>query len=294
LLQFPNIDPEIFSIELMGYHFSLRWYALAYIIGFFVALYIMKYFVKKRFLWRAKVPPMEVEATDRILTYLIFGVILGGRIGYVLFYNLRYYADHPLDILRLWDGGMSFHGGFLGVIVAGAIFCYLNSCNILSAADLISLATPPGLFLGRLANFANAELWGASTELPWGVIFPGIRAQDCPGIVGACARHPTQVYEAVLEGLLLLIILLIMAHKGCLKKPGLISGCFILGYGISRFLVEFFRTPDPQFFTEDNKLGFAYQWGEYGFTMGQALSAPMIFCGIILIFFALLRSRLNH
>lgn len=237
---------------------------------------------------------MAVEATDRILTFLIIGVIMGGRLGYVLFYNLDHYAAQPLDIIRVWDGGMSFHGGFLGVILAGIVFCYLNSCNIFSVADLISLATPPGLFLGRLANFVNAELWGAPTALPWGVVFPGARAQDCPGVLGACARHPTQVYEALLEGLLLLMVLLYLAQKGHLKRPGFITGCFIFGYGISRFLVEFFRTPDPQFFSKDNKLGYAYQWGEFGMTMGQALSAPMIFCGVVLITFALIKYRLNY
>ena len=291
MLPFPNIDPEIFSINLFGFQLSLRWYALSYIAGFFVALVLMKYFVRKRFLWRFETPPMDTDAADRILTYLIVGTILGGRLGYVLFYNLQYYLARPQDIVRVWDGGMSFHGGFLGVVLAGIFFCYTNKINILSAADLIALATPPGLFFGRLANFANAELWGAPTNLPWGVIFPGSRAQDCPDIVGMCARHPTQIYEAIAEGVLLLVVLLVIAHKGALKRPGVVTGSFIFGYGAARYVIEYFRTPDPQFFNDENTQGFAYQFGDFGLTMGQVLSIPMVCFGILLVLHGFVRQR---
>jgi phosphatidylglycerol:prolipoprotein diacylglycerol transferase len=291
MIAFPNVSPEIFSIDFLGFKLSIRWYALSYIAGFLAASLLMKHFVKKKLVWRFKIPPMDTEASDRMLTYLILGVILGGRVGYVFFYNFEYYTEHPGDIIRVWDGGMSFHGGFLGVAVAGIIFCYLNAVNILSAADLVSLATPPGLFFGRLANFVNAELWGSPTDLPWGVVFPGSRAQDCPDVIGICARHPTQIYEAFLEGLLLLIILLFITAVGALKKPGLVTGTFIGGYGVARFVVEYFRIPDPQFFSDGNNFGYAYQLGEFGITMGQVLSIPMVCFGIFLITFSLIKFR---
>jgi phosphatidylglycerol:prolipoprotein diacylglycerol transferase len=288
MIQFPNISPEIFSINLWGIEFALRWYAMSYIAGFFLAIWIMKFFTSRGKLWRYNTGPIERDEVDNLITYLILGVIIGGRLGYVAFYNLDYYIANLSDIPRVWDGGMSFHGGFLGVVFAAFFYFRRHGIIVWSGADLIALATGPGLMLGRIANFINAELWGRPTDVAWGVVFPGERAQDCAGVVGACARHPSQLYEAGLEGLLLFLILIIFAFAGALRRPGVITGMFLLIYGAGRYLVEFYRVPDPQFFSETNPYGFAYQYGEFGVTMGQTLSIPMIVVGVILI---LLKSR---
>jgi phosphatidylglycerol:prolipoprotein diacylglycerol transferase len=282
MIPFPNIGPEIFSIELFGINLALRWYAVSYILGFICALKLMKFFVIRKRLWALESPPFSVYQADSFITYLILGVIIGGRLGYVLFYNLEYFALNPLSILRIWDGGMSFHGGFIGVIVAVILFCRANRLLLWSTADLIAVSTPPGLFFGRVANFVNGELWGRPTDVYWGVIFPGDLAQQCDGVIGSCARHPSQLYEAGLEGLLLFIILLYFAVKGGFKRPGLITGIFALGYGASRFFVEYFRVPDPQFFSPSNPYGFAFKLGDFGITMGQTLSMPMILIGLFL------------
>ncbi len=282
MIPFPNISPEIFSFELFGINLALRWYAVAYLLGFICALRLMKFFVVRKLLWVSQEPPFSADEADSFLTYLILGVIIGGRLGYVFFYNLEYYVLNPLSILRIWDGGMAFHGGFVGVIFAVVIFCWKNNLLLWSTADLIAVSTPPGLLFGRVANFINAELWGRPTEVYWGVIFPGELAQQCNGVVGPCARHPSQLYEAGLEGLLLLIVLLYLSLKGGFKSPGLLTGVFALGYGASRFFVEYFRVPDPQFFSQMNPYGFAFAFGDYGVTMGQTLSLPMIFVGLIL------------
>lgn len=203
--------------------------------------------------------------------------------GYVLFYNWTYYSENLTDIVRLWDGGMSFHGGFVGVMVAVLIYCRVNVLPLWSGADLVAVSTPPGLFFGRVANFINAELWGRPTELPWGVVFPGNRAQVCDGVIGLCARHPSQLYEAVLEGALLFLLMTILVLKGGFKKPGFLTATFLVGYGLSRFFIEYFRVPDPQFFSISNPFGFAIHFGEYGLTMGQILCIPMIILGLVLM-----------
>ena len=291
MIEFPNISPEIFSFNVFGFELALRWYALSYILGFVCALYIMRAYLRRDHLWRRKVAPMEVDQADDLLTYLILGVILGGRIGYVLFYNLEFYLANPFDILRIWDGGMAFHGGFLGVVFALIYFCARNGVQLMPMADLLALASPPGLLFGRVANFINAELWGRPTDVSWGVVFPGGRAQDCPGVVGACARHPSQLYEAGLEGLVLFVILITAAVLGGLRRPGLLAGIFVAGYGAARYFVEFFRVPDTQFFSADNPFGFAYRLGEFGVTMGQTLSIPMILVGLLFIASAMSRGR---
>ena len=291
MIPFPNINPEIFSFELMGFNFALRWYAVSYILGFFCALKLMKYFVLKEKLWVLNKPPITPDQADSILTYLILGVIIGGRIGYVLFYNFDYYSQNILDVIRIWDGGMAFHGGFLGVVLAVIIYCRVHSISLWSGADLIAVASPPGLLFGRVANFINGELWGSPTNQPWGVIFPGELAQACEGVIGPCGRHPSQLYEAGLEGFLLFLILYTLAMKGALKKPGLITGVFASGYGMARFLVEYVRVPDIQFFSESNPYGFAFRVGDFGITMGQCLSLPMILVGLILILGALKRTK---
>ena len=282
MIPFPDISPDIFSVNIFGVNFALRWYAVSYILGFIFALKIIKFFIDRNLLWHAQRPPLSRDQADSLITYLILGVIIGGRLGYVLFYNFEYYLLSPLSILRIWDGGMAFHGGFLGVIFAIIIFCWVNTTALWSTADLVAVSTPPGLLFGRVANFINNELWGRPTEVYWGVIFPGESAQECAGVIGPCARHPSQLYEAGLEGLLLLILLIYIALKGGFKKPGFLTGVFTLGYGLSRFFVEYFRVPDPQFFSKDNPFGFAFQLGDFGVTMGQSLSLPMILVGLFL------------
>ena len=283
MIPFPNISPEIFSFNFLGIDFELRWYAVSYLLGFFCAIKLMKFFINRAQLWPSQKPPLNYSQAESLLTYLILGVILGGRLGYVFFYNFGYYAANPLSILKIWDGGMAFSWRFFGVCISVVIYCSANKISLWSGADLIAVSSPPGLFFGRLANFINAELWGRPTEYPWGVVFPGTLAQTCEGIFGACARHPSQLYEAILEGILLFLILLLMIRLGGFKRPGFITGAFAIWYGLSRFFVEYFRVPDPQFFSTSNPYGFAFSYGEYGVTMGQALSIPMVLSGLILL-----------
>ncbi len=282
VLNFPDLSPELFSISLFGMEFALRWYALAYIVGILIAWRLAVMALRRPALWRNETPPMKPEQLDDLLTWIIVGVILGGRLGFVLFYQPAYYLSHPADILKVWQGGMAFHGGLLGVIVASYLYGRRHNIPTLSLGDLVAYTVPPGLLLGRLANFINAELWGRPSELPWAVIFPGFAAQDCPGVVaGMCARHPSQLYEAALEGVLLGAVLLWLAYRRCaFRKPGLIMGIFLAGYGASRFLVEFVRQPDAQFISPGNPLGLAWHIGGYGLTMGQILSLPMIALGL--------------
>ncbi|MBO9433483.1 prolipoprotein diacylglyceryl transferase [Ruegeria sp. R13_0] len=282
VLNFPDLSPELFSISLFGMEFALRWYALAYIVGILIAWRLAVMALRRPALWRNETPPMKPEQLDDLLTWIIIGVILGGRLGFVLFYQPAYYLSHPADILKVWQGGMAFHGGLLGVIVASYLYGRRHNIPTLSLGDLVAYTVPPGLLLGRLANFINAELWGRPSELPWAVIFPGFAAQDCPGVVaGMCARHPSQLYEAALEGVLLGAVLLWLVYRrGAFRKPGLIMGVFLAGYGASRFVVEFVRQPDAQFISPGNPLGLAWHIGGYGLTMGQILSLPMIALGL--------------
>jgi len=282
-IPFPDISPEIYSFEIFGLTLALRWYALAYIAGLLIGWRLVLRLIATARLW-PKGAPMQAEQVERLLTWVILGVIIGGRTGFVLFYQPGYYLANPSQILRVWEGGMSFHGGFLGVVVATLIFCRREGIPMLSAADLMAVATPPGLLLGRIANFINAELWGRPTDLPWGVAFPSEAAQSCPGVIGVCARHPSQLYEAGLEGLVLgAALLIIVWRRGWLARPGAVAGLFFAGYGVARFVVEFVRQPDAQFVTDGNPLGLAWQAGGYGLTMGQALSLPMIAVGLYLI-----------
>ncbi len=287
-IPFPPLSPELFSISLFGMEFALRWYALAYIAGILIAWRLAVAAVKRPALWPAATPPMEPVRVEDLLTWIILGVILGGRLGFALFYEPGYYLSNPLQILKIWQGGMSFHGGMIGVVLAALTYCLRNRLPLMSTADMMALATPPGLLLGRLANFVNAELWGRPTDLPWGVIFPGDRAQACGQAVGElCARHPSQLYEALLEGLVLGALLIFLAFRsGALKRPGLLTGVFGIGYGLARFLVEFVRQPDAQFVSPGNPLGLAWHVNGFGLTMGQILSLPMILLGLGLILWA--------
>ncbi len=280
MIPFPNISPDVFVIDAFGTTFALRWYALAYIAGILIGWRIAQKALTTQQLWSGP-PAMAVEQLERLVTWLILGVIVGGRTGYVLFYQPEMIVTDPLSILKVWQGGMSFHGGFLGVILAGVLFCRAGRIPMLPAADLMALATPPALLLGRIANFINAELWGRPTGLPWGVIFPGEAAQACAGVAGPCARHPSQLYEALLEGLILGSVLLwLVWRRGWLRRPGAVAGLFFLGYGLARVLVEFLRQPDAQFVSPGNPLGLALHAGGWGLTMGQLLSLPMILVGL--------------
>ncbi|WP_300071746.1 prolipoprotein diacylglyceryl transferase [uncultured Ruegeria sp.] len=282
VLNFPDLSPELFSISLFGIEFALRWYALAYIAGILIAWRMAVRVLRRPALWPDDTSPMRAEQLDDLITWIILGVILGGRLGFVLFYQPAYYLSNPLDILKVWQGGMAFHGGLLGVVIASFLYSRRHNIPTLSLGDLVAFTVPPGLLLGRLANFVNAELWGRPSELPWAVIFPGIAAQECPDVVvGMCARHPSQLYEAALEGVLLGALLLVLVYRSrAFRKPGLIMGLFLAGYGASRFIVEFFRQPDAQFISPGNPLGLAWHVSGYGLTMGQLLSLPMIALGL--------------
>jgi len=297
-IPFPDISPEIFTISLFGMEFALRWYALSYIAGIVIGWRLIVAAVRRPALWPGDTAPMDEKQVEDLLTWIILGIILGGRLGFVLFYNPGYYLQNPGAILRVWDGGMAFHGGLLGVIVAAWVFAARQGIAKLSIGDALAMAVPPGLMLGRLANFINAELWGRPSDVPWAMKFPSM-CRD-PALQGCAvagewfytgaevARHPSQLYQAGLEGLLLGIVLLMLAFgRGWLKMPGRIMGLFFVGYGLARCVVETVRQPDAQFQGPGNPLGYAWQLGDWGLTMGQILSLPMIALGL----FFVLRAR---
>ncbi len=276
-ITFPDISPEIFAIDLFGFHFALRWYAMGYIVGIALGWQLLKAALKRDKLWDGGAPMAPAKLED-LLTFVIMGVIAGGRLGYVFFYKPAYYLANPLEIPQIWTGGMSFHGGFIGVIVAVYLFSRRHNVALPKLADGIALAATPAILLVRIANFINGELWGRPTNMPWGVIFP--TADGGP-------RHPSQLYEAGMEGLFLGAVLILLAFRfGGLKKPWLLTGTFFAGYGLARFLVEFVRQPDAQFVSEGNPLGLAFQMNGYGLTMGQTLTLPMILIGISVVIWA--------
>ena len=292
MIPFPDISPEIFSITLAGREFALRWYALAYLVGLLAGWRIMVALMQRPALWGDRAP-MAAEQVEELLTWIVVGVVIGGRLGFVLFYEADYYLAHPVEIVRVWQGGMSFHGGFLGVVLAAWVFARRNAIPPLRLADALAVATPVGLGLGRVANFINAELWGRPTDLPWGVVFPGEAAQACATATMACARHPSQLYEAALEGVLLLIALVWLVRRGGLGRPGLALGVFLAGYGLARFVVEFFRQADARFITPDNPLGHVLGGPVWGVTMGQLLSLPMVVVGAGFILWAMRRTGMR-
>ncbi|MBN9582976.1 MAG: prolipoprotein diacylglyceryl transferase [Afipia sp.] len=257
-IAFPVFDPVAIAIG----PFAIRWYALAYIGGIVLGWLYARRIIRSERLWGGKAPFTVLDFDDFIL-WVTLGIILGGRTGYVLFYNLDFFMSHPLDIFKLWTGGMSFHGGFMGCVIAVLLFGWKRGISVLSLGDVTCAVGPIGLFLGRLANFVNSELWGrpADPSLPWAMVFPN---------GGPLPRHPSQLYEAGLEGVALFILLALLIRAGALKRPGLIIGAFATCYGLARITGEFFREPDPQ-------LGFL--WG--GLTMGMLLSVPMIVAGVI-------------
>jgi len=264
ILTYPEINPVLVSIG----PFSVRWYALAYIVGILAGWYYARIIIASKRLWGGPAP-LTVTDFDDFIIWITLGIILGGRIGYVLFYNLGYFAANPLEIFALWTGGMSFHGGIIGCIVVTVLFALRRGIPVLSLGDVTLAVAPIGLFLGRLANFINGELWGRPTDVPWAMVFPS---------GGPFPRHPSQLYEATLEGLLLLAVLGVMVRLGALKRPGLVTGTFAVAYGIVRIFCEFFREPDPQ-------LGFL--WG--GLTMGMLLSIPLILAGLVALTVAFAR-----
>lgn len=288
LIPFPNIDPVIFAIDVGPLHLAVHWYAVAYIAGFICAIYWMNWQRRRPELWPNNTPPMSKVQIEDLMTWAIIGTILGGRLGYVLFYNFPEFWADPSRIIRVWEGGMSFHGGFAGVIIGAYFYCKKNGINPWSAGDLIASASCFGLLFGRIANFINAELWGRYTEVPWAVSFPTPAAQDCGLLLtNVCSRHPSQLYEAALEGIVLFCVMLyLMKRHNWLHKPGQMIGVFFLGYGLARVLVEGFRQADAQFISLTNPMGHVIRLGDWGLTMGQTLSLPMVAIGLTLIFYA--------
>ena len=248
-----NFDPVAFQIM----SFEIRWYSLAYILGIIIGWIICKKILIKN--------PDINQKFDDYITFLIIGIILGGRLGYVLFYNLNYYTSNIVDIFKIWQGGMSFHGGLLGIIIASILFAKKNNQDTFIYTDLVSLVAPIGIFFGRLANFVNSELYGKVTDVPWAVTF--IQVDNL-------SRHPSQLYEAIFEGVILFVLLLYFRNKNYLERPGLISGLFLIFYSIFRFCIEFFRVPDEQ-------IGYLI----FNLSMGQIISLIFIIIGTILFYF---------
>ncbi|MFK7942469.1 MAG: prolipoprotein diacylglyceryl transferase [Paracoccaceae bacterium] len=295
VLPFPDIDPALFTLSLGTFQFSLRWYALAYIVGLVFGWKLMVWLMRRPALWPGPKSPMAEEQPEALLTWMVLGVVLGGRLGYVLFYQPAYFLENPGAILQVWQGGMSFHGGFMGVIVATVLFTRVNKIPLLQAGDAVALAAPMGIMLGRLANFINGELYGRATDVWWAMQFPthnpdGSRNWDAL----TAPRHPSQLYEAALEGALLLGVMLWLATRGgWLKRPGAITGVFFVGYGAARAFVENFRQGDPQFVNPSNPNGQYWRLGDgsdaFGLTMGQILSLPMVAIGLVFLLLAFRR-----
>jgi phosphatidylglycerol:prolipoprotein diacylglycerol transferase len=267
-LPFPNFDPVLISIGPL----AIRWYALAYIVGILLGWLYARILIRNEALWGGRAP-LTVGNFDDFIVWITLGIILGGRLGYVLFYNPAYFAANPLEIVQVWGGGMSFHGGFAGCVIAVLLFARSAKVPVLSLGDLTCAVAPIGLFLGRIANFINGELWGRTTDVPWAFVFPG---------AGPLPRHPSQLYEAALEGLVLFVVLAVAVRMGSLKRPGLTIGLFAIVYALGRSFCEFFREPDPQ-------LGFL--WG--GLTMGMLLSIPLFLAGLAFVRYAMRRPALG-
>ncbi len=264
VIPFPAIDPVLISVG----PFVIRWYALAYIGGLMLGWKFCVRLAQQSFLWGQRTPPSLALLDDMIL-FAALGVVLGGRTGYVLFYNLDHFIAHPENILSVWQGGMSFHGGLAGCALGLAISARRHGEAVAGMFDVAATVAPIGLFLGRIANFINGELWGRTADVAWGVVFP---------LAGPVPRHPSQIYEAGLEGILLGLLLIWAVRRGALKRPWLVSGLFGMGYGLARIASEFFREPDPQ-------LGFLLG----GATMGMLLSLPLVLIGLALVIRAMRR-----
>jgi phosphatidylglycerol---prolipoprotein diacylglyceryl transferase len=259
---FPMIDPIALEIGPI----VIRWYALAYVAGLLGGWWLANRLVRTPALW-GRQPPLTSAGVDDMLFYTALGVIIGGRLGYVLFYNPGYYAQNPVEALMPWHGGMSFHGGLVGAGLALWFLARRQGTALLPVFDIAAAVVPLGLFFGRAANFINGELWGRVSDVPWAMVFPD---------AGPEPRHPSQLYQAALEGVLLFVVVMLVVRAGGLKRPGLVTGTFLTGYAVARLVGEQFRQPDPQ-------LGFLAG----GLTMGMLLSVPMLAAGLWL----LLRAR---
>lgn len=257
-MPFPDIDPVLISIGPLQIH----WYGLAYVAGILIGWQYARRLARNTSLWRNETPAITEAQLDDFLLWVAAGIVGGGRVGYILFYDLQSVLQNPMRALEIWNGGMSFHGGLLGTMIAMILFARRNKIAIWSLFDIVSAVVPIGLFFGRIANFINGELWGRLSSMPWAVVFP---------TGGPFARHPSQLYEAALEGLVLLTVLAVMIYRRhALKTPGLVCGVFVAGYGLARIFVEFFREPDAQ-------IGYLLDgW----LTMGMLLSLPMVFIGL--------------
>jgi phosphatidylglycerol:prolipoprotein diacylglycerol transferase len=266
IMPFPDIDPIAFSIGPLAIH----WYGLAYVVGIMLGWSYARRIAGNDSLWPGNASPVTKTQLDDFVVWAALGIVLGGRIGYILFYDMPAVIESPIRAIQIWNGGMSFHGGIIGTTLAMILFARKNSIPIWSLFDIVAGVVPIGLFFGRIANFINGELWGRLADVPWAVVFPS---------GGPFARHPSQLYEAGLEGIVLLSVLALLIYGfRALKSPGLISGVFVCGYALSRILVEFFREPDAQ-------LG--YLLGTGWLTMGMVLSFPMILLGL----WAIMRAR---
>jgi phosphatidylglycerol:prolipoprotein diacylglycerol transferase len=263
ILPYPQIDPIAFSLGPLAIH----WYGLAYVVGILLGWAYARRLVNQGQLWRADTAPMTVANLDDFIVWVALGIVLGGRIGYILFYDLQAVIENPIRAIEIWNGGMSFHGGLIGTTVAMILFARRSKIPVWSLFDIVSAVVPIGLFFGRIANFINGELWGRISGVAWAMIFP---------TGGPFTRHPSQLYEAGLEGIILFLVLAAMTYwMKALKIPGTVTGVFVIGYALSRIFVEFFREPDAQ-------LG--YLLGTNWLTMGMVLSSPMILLGIWAIF----------
>jgi phosphatidylglycerol:prolipoprotein diacylglycerol transferase len=270
VLPFPSFNP----IALEFGPLSVKWYGLAYMAGLLLGWLYIKYLLTLDRLWPAGKRPFEPNKADDLLIYMTLGVLLGGRLGFVLFYEPGYFFHHPLDVVAVWNGGMAFHGALLGSILAMVVFSRRVGARTWSVMDLCAAATPMGLFFGRFANFINGELWGRPSTVPWSMVFPG------PG-AGPTPRHPSQLYEAGLEGLALFAVLTWLTHrKLALRQPGLLAGTFLAGYGLARSFCELFREPDPRHFLTVGP-----------FTAGILYSLPMIVAGVLIVYTTLKRKR---
>lgn len=269
-IPFPDIDPVAVQIGPI----AIKWYGLAYLAGLLLGWLYIRRLLSQTKLWADDRPPFLPQKVDDLLIYMVAGVLIGGRLGFVLFYEPSYYLENPLDIFAVWKGGMAFHGGLFGSGVAIWIFSRRNGINPWSTSDLCTATVPIGIFFGRIANFINGELFGRPTDAPWGMVFPEARLHY-PN-VEPTARHPSQLYEAMLEGLLLFIVLRILTHYyGALKRPGLVSGTFLVGYALARSTAELFREPH-----------FAHSLNIEPLTVGIAYSIPMLLLGLFVIYFA--------
>ncbi|NNM73515.1 prolipoprotein diacylglyceryl transferase [Enterovirga aerilata] len=258
-IPFPHIDPVAIAVG----PFAIRWYALSYVAGIVLGWWYSRRLAADAALWGDIRRPTRADMDDQIV-WIALGIVLGGRLGYVLFYNLASYLERPAEIFTVWRGGMSFHGGFLGTILAIVLFARARGLNPLAMLDVAAVVAPIGLFTGRIANFVNGELWGRpAPDLPWAVVFP---------MGGDIPRHPSQLYEAFAEGLLLLALMAVVVRRFGFRRPGLVGGIFVVGYALARIACEFFREPDAQ-------LGFLLG----GITMGQLLSVPMAAAGLAVI-----------